>query len=188
MQPGITETPPDPIRIRVGSTSGVPVTIRLLTAYWFWRRNPLEFHSRFRKLAHRQILWQVNKARISPTPRLPRPNGLRRCSSAGFERTTDWCRLTSRHARSPVDVHVAQSRRRTIQRGLEDPFRTVQEHDGVAAGDVERQTAVELHAVEGKISGDALVRHETRRPDHQPLIQTVDGRDRIGIVQSVEDQ
>ncbi|KAK8662472.1 hypothetical protein V6N13_092045 [Hibiscus sabdariffa] len=158
------------------------------TTYWFQRRNPLEFHSWFRPLAHRQIRWQVNKARVSPTHYFPRPNGIRRRPFASFERTTDRPRLTSRHSRSLVDVHVAQSRRGIVQRGLEDRFRTIQEYDVVAAGDVERQTDVELHAVEGEIGGDARVRHETCRLDHQPLIQTVDGRDRIGIVQSVEDQ
>lgn len=113
---------------------------------------------------------------------------MRRRSSAGSERTTYRRYLTRRRVRTVVDVHMAQSGGRTVQRRTKDRIRTVQEHDGVTAGDVERESAVKLDAFEGEIGCDACIREETRRLDHEPLIEMIHGHDRIGVVERVEDQ
>lgn len=53
-----------------------------------------------------------------------------------------------------------------VQRRLQKSLGAVEEHDGVAAGDVEGKAVVELDSHVGEIGSGAGVDNEARRTDH----------------------
>ena len=73
-----------------------------------------------------------------------------------------------------------------IERRHEERDGAVEVHDGVGAGDVEREGAVQLDPFVDLVGGHARVRHERCRSDHEALGVLVYGLDRVRVVQRVE--
>ena len=73
------------------------------------------------------------------------------------KRTTQPSLPTRSHAVSLVSVHVAQARRRTIQRRLKQGFGTVKVQDCVTARNIERQRTAELDSFVDNVRGHARV-------------------------------
>ena len=105
------------------------------------------------------------------------------------KRTTQPSVPTRSHAVSLVSVHVAQARRRTIQRRLKQGFGTVKVQDCVTARNIERQRTVELDSFVDNVRGHArVVGRQCRWLDHEPLVGGIDGRDGVRVVDCIEQE
>ena len=136
---------------------------------------------------HSQTRVQVHKARVRTAPGLPNPNHVRSGRPTSPEGTTQ--RSVGTDSPGVVSVHVAETRGRAIQRRAEQVGGAVEVQDGVAAGDVEWERAVELETLVDEIGGDAGgVGDQGGGLDHEALGGGVDGCDWIRVVEGVEHQ
>lgn len=149
--------------------------------------HPLDLDAWLGPPADRKCRVEVNEARVRSAPEFPHPDRVRRGGTPGPERAAYRRGPTSAvHRRRPIHVHVAEARRRAVERRVEEGVGAVQVHDGVAAGDVEGQGVVELHALGPQVRRHAAAGHERCWPDDEPPGGRADGDDRVGVVEGRE--